>query len=71
MNLHAINISEYSGMEYPTVVKWLESHPEAVGEIAELKPDKINLAGAIITDRTLSSWLQVAESTENLNLQEK
>jgi hypothetical protein len=54
--LHALNISAYTGMEYETVKKWLDKYPNAVEQVANNKPDKIRLAGAIITDRSPDSW---------------
>ena len=57
-----INIAEYSGMEYETVKNWLDKYPSSIDDIAILKPDKLHLAGAIITDRTLPAWFEVVKT---------
>jgi transposase len=67
MNLHALNIAAYTGMEYETVKKWLDKYPQAVEQVAINKPDKISLAGAIITDRSPDSWDAITKDYDPTN----
>jgi len=61
-NYDAENIAFLTGFQVATVREWLEKHPEAVDEIKEIKPDKLTIAGAIITDRSLKSWIEISEA---------